>query len=211
MKINPTFVYEESLWQQGYFLIAGIDEAGRGAWAGPVMAGAVIFPSDPDLGIKLNGIRESKLMTPAEREAAVKMIDSNAICWAVGSADNQEIDRLGILPATRLAMSRAVSKLTVFPDHLLIDYVRLPNQLIPQKSIPKGDMNSFSIAAASIMAKVTRDHWMAEVCAKEFPGYGFECHKGYGTAFHRARLDELGPCKFHRMTFHPIARDLKLF
>ena len=211
MRKSPTFEYESALWQQGYSLIAGIDEAGRGAWAGPVMAGVVILPTDLSLAEKLTCVMDSKLLKPAEREAAAAVIAETACCWAVGSADNREIDRIGVLPATRLAMQRALESLSRRPEFLLIDYVNLTRQLIPQLSIAKGDMLSFSIAAASIMAKVERDHWMESVCAEAYPQYGFEKHKGYGTALHADCIDQFGPCEYHRMTFHPLAKELKLF
>ncbi|HNY93822.1 MAG TPA: ribonuclease HII, partial [Flexilinea sp.] len=184
MKKNPTLDYEKALWEQGFFYVAGIDEAGRGAWAGPVMAGAVIFPVDENLPVILDGVRDSKQMTPETREEKFRIITDYAIGWAVGSASNWEIDSMGILPATRLAMDRAIAQLQPLPQYLLIDYVRLFRQMMPQKSIIKGDECSYSIAAASILAKVCRDHWMVEHCAEEFPQYGFEHHKGYGTQFH---------------------------
>jgi len=211
MKKNPTLDYEKALWEQGFFYVAGIDEAGRGAWAGPVMAGAVIFPVDENLPVIFDGVRDSKQMTPETREEKFQVIIDYAIGWAVGSASNWEIDSMGILPATRLAMDRAIAQLQPLPQYLLIDYVQLFRQMMPQKSIIKGDECSYSIAAASILAKVCRDHWMVENCAEEFPQYGFEHHKGYGTQFHQEALEKYGPCKYHRKSFHPIASELKLF
>ena len=207
----PTLQYELPLWQQGFLAIAGIDEAGRGCWAGPVTAGAVILPADPGILERLSGVRDSKLMTPAERDAVFSLIPGEARAWAVGEADSAEIDRLGILNATRLAMKRAIAALSLRPDHLLIDYVRLHDITIPQIGIAHGDMVSLSIAAASVMAKVTRDREM-EVLAEQYPEYGFEKHKGYGTKQHQEALARFGPCPIHRMTFKPLSsEELKLF
>ena len=207
----PTLQYEIPLWQQGFLAVAGIDEAGRGCWAGPVTAGAVILPADPGILERLSGVRDSKLMTPAERDAVFSLIPGEARAWAVGEADSAEIDRLGILNATRLAMKRAIAALPLRPDHLLIDYVRLHDVTIPQIGIAHGDMVSLSIAAASVMAKVTRDREM-EVLAEQYPEYGFEKHKGYGTKQHQEALARFGSCPIHRMTFKPLSsEELKLF
>ena len=207
----PTLQYELPLWQQGFLAVAGIDEAGRGCWAGPVTAGAVILPADPGILERLSGVRDSKLMTPAERDAVFSLIPGEARAWAVGEADSAEIDRLGILNATRLAMKRAIAALPLRPDHLLIDYVRLHDVTIPQIGIAHGDMVSLSIAAASVMAKVIRDREM-EVLAEQYPEYGFEKHKGYGTKQHQEALARFGPCPIHRMTFKPLSSDeLRLF
>ena len=207
----PTLQYELPLWQQSFLAVAGIDEAGRGCWAGPVTAGAVILPADPGILERLSGVRDSKLMTPAERDAVFSLIPGEARAWAVGEADSAEIDRLGILNATRLAMKRAIAALPLRPDHLLIDYVRLHDVTIPQIGIAHGDMVSLSIAAASVMAKVTRDREM-EALAEQYPEYGFEKHKGYGTKQHQEALARFGPCPIHRMTFKPLSsEELKLF
>ena len=207
----PTLQYELSLWSSGFSAVAGIDEAGRGCWAGPVTAGAVILPADPGILERLSGVRDSKLMTPAERDAMFDLIPEVARAWATGEADNAEIDRLGILNATRLAMKRALAALAIRPDHLLIDYVRLHDVTIPQIGIAHGDMISLSIAAASIMAKVTRDRRM-EILAEQYPQYGFGKHKGYGTKQHQDALARFGPCPIHRMSFKPLASgELKLF
>ena len=207
----PTLQYELPLWQQGFLAVAGIDEAGRGCWAGPVTAGAVILPADPGILERLSGVRDSKLMTPAERDAVFSLIPGEARAWAGGEADSAEIDRLGILNATRLAMKRAIAALPLRPDYLLIDYVRLHDVTIPQIGIAHGDMVSLSIAAASVMAKVTRDREM-EALAEQYPEYGFEKHKGYGTKQHQEALARFGPCPIHRMTFKPLSsEELKLF
>lgn len=203
--------FEQDLWQQGYSAVAGIDEAGRGAWAGPVSAGAVILPADDGILEKLQGVRDSKLMTPAEREAMFDVITANATTWAVGEADAAEIDRIGILNATKNAMKRAVERLAVSPDHLLIDYVRLHDVTIPQIGIKHGDRLSLSIACASVLAKVTRDRYMRNTAAELYPQYQFEQHKGYGTKLHQEALSQYGPCPIHRRSFRPLADDLRLF
>ncbi len=211
MKTDPTLEYEEALWKQGFFYVAGIDEAGRGCWAGPVTAGAVILPADAEILTALKGARDSKMMSPDERERMFAVITENALTWAVGEADNTEIDRVGILNATKNAMKRALTALNPRPVHLLIDYVRLHDVTIPQTGIKHGDAVSLSIACASILAKVTRDRLMCETASRLYPQYGFERHKGYGTKLHREALEKYGPCPLHRMSFKPLADDLKLF
>ena len=139
-KPSPTLEFETALWEQGFLIVAGIDEAGRGAWAGPVSAGAVILPAEPDILTRLEGVRDSKLMTPAERETMFDVITANAAAWAVGKAEAEDIDRIGILNATKNAMKRAIEGLGVQPDHLLIDYVRLHDVTIPQTGIPEYDI-----------------------------------------------------------------------
>ena len=203
--------FEQGLWAQGCLSVAGIDEAGRGAWAGPVSAGAVILLADPDILTRLEGVRDSKLMTPAERETMFDVITANAAAWAVGKAEAEEIDRIGILNATKNAMKRAVAALGVQPDHLLIDYVRLHDVTIPQTGIKHGDMLSLSIACASVLAKVTRDRYMRGEAAALYPQYGFDQHKGYGTKLHQQALAEFGPCPIHRRSFRPLADELTLF
>lgn len=211
MKQLPTLAFEQDLWKQGFLAVAGIDEAGRGAWAGPVSAGAVILPVDEGILEKLQGVRDSKLMTPAERETMYDVIIANAAAWAVGEADAAEIDRIGILNATKNAMKRAVEGLAVSPDHLLIDYVRLHDVTIPQIGIKHGDRLSLSIACASVLAKVTRDRYMRSTAAELYPQYQFEQHKGYGTKLHQEALSQYGPCPIHRRSFRPLADDLRLF
>ena len=211
MKPSPTLEFETALWNQGFLLVAGIDEAGRGAWAGPVSAGAAILPADPGILETLSGVRDSKLMTPAEREAMFDIIKSTAKAWAVGEADAEEIDRIGILNATKTAMKRAISGLGLEPDHLLIDYVRLHDITTPQTGIKHGDMLSLSIACASVLAKVTRDRFMRTTAAELYPQYHFEQHKGYGTKLHQEALAEYGPCPIHRRSFRPLSTDLTLF
>ena len=211
LRQSPTLEFEQDLWSRGYLSVAGIDEAGRGAWAGPVCAGAVIFPTDPDILTRLEGVRDSKLMTPAERETMFDIITANAADWAVGEADAAEIDRINILNATKNAMKRAIAGLEKQPDHLLIDYVRLHDVTTPQTGIKHGDMLSLSIACASVLAKVTRDRYMRGEAAALYPQYGFEQHKGYGTKLHQQALAEFGPCPLHRRSFRPLSDEATLF
>lgn len=201
--IPPTLRYEHIFWVQGLSRVAGVDEAGRGCWAGPVTAGAVIFPEDDAILSRLKGVRDSKILSRKQRETLLPLVKKNALCWAVGWASNVEIDAFGIVPATRLAMFRAITSLELTPDALLIDAVKLPNLNIPQNSMNFGDRLSLSIAAASICAKVCRDHWMAN-SAERCPGYGFAEHKGYGTKQHQRALAEKGPCELHRFSFRPL-------
>jgi len=204
----PDLALEQTFWNEGKHLVAGLDEAGRGSWAGPVSAGAVIFPPDPQLLIELPGVRDSKLMTPSQREQWAIKIKALAVTWSVGFASNLEIDSLGIIAATRLAMQRAIEQLTIPPEHLLIDALRLPGLKITQTALIKGDQKVLSIAAASILAKTTRDSKMVEF-NQQYPGYGFDRHKGYGTKVHMAALTKLGPSPEHRLSFAPVARVAK--
>lgn len=201
--IYPTLKCEKALWRKGVTLVAGIDEAGRGAWAGPVAAAAVILPDDPLVIRHLIGVRDSKLMTPLQRSTWAFQIKQIARCWGIGFASNREIDTFGILPATRLAMLRAVNRLPVSPQHLLIDAVILKEINISQTSLIKGDSLVLSIAAASVLAKTARDAIMRDLDRK-YPFYGFSTHKGYGTLLHRRALNGHGPCPVHRATFKPI-------
>lgn len=200
----PDLVFERGLWAKGYRRVAGLDEAGRGAWAGPVVAAAVVLPSDdPHLLQRLAGVRDSKTLTAARREALLDAVQGHALAWSVGVVPPDEIDALGIVPATRRAMSLALEALAPSADHLLIDYLVLADVPLPQHSLPKGDARVLSIAAASIVAKVSRDRMMVELDGR-FPGYGFAQHKGYGTAAHRVALVRLGPCEIHRRSFAPL-------
>lgn len=201
---QPDFCRELTLLSQGYHFIAGIDEAGRGAWAGPVVAAACILPlDDPALLRKLGQVRDSKLLSARQRDQCYDAVTACALSWAAQAASAEEIDQLGILPATRLAMQRAVAALELCPDLLMIDAVRLQEVAIPQIVEFKADRNYLSTAAASIIAKVTRDRLMAAM-ERELPGYGFSSHKGYGTARHRAALRELGISREHRLSYRPI-------
>jgi ribonuclease HII len=201
--LSPDIHFESALWADHCFSIAGIDEAGRGAWAGPVYAGAVILPPDPEIVQRLHHVRDSKQMSPLSREFWANEIKNQAAAWGVGSASHQEIDELGIVPATRLAMMRALSQLAQPTLHLLLDAMLLPEVDLPQTSLIKGDARSLSIAAASVLAKTSRDAWMVQM-DERYPGYGFARHKGYGTAVHRAALQDQGPCPIHRFSFSPV-------
>jgi ribonuclease HII len=200
---RPDLSYEQALWKQGLFLIGGIDEAGRGAWAGPVAAAVVILPSSAEMTVVLSGVRDSKQMSPAQRAFWAGKIKSTARAWGVGMASHQEIDSLGILPATRLAAQRALAQLDGAAEYLLLDYLHLPEVNLPQVALVKGDARVLSIACASVLAKTSRDALMVAQDSI-YPGYGFARHKGYGTAAHMAALARLGPCPIHRLSFKPI-------
>ena len=197
---EPDLSFEERLWNAGLTLVAGIDEAGRGALAGPVAAAAVILPVSGGMAERLHGVRDSKQLIAREREICRELILKFATCWGVGLASSQEIDQLGILPATRLAAHRAVEAMGAEPQHLLLDYLFLPDVSIPQTALVKGDCRSLSIAAASILAKTSRDEIMREL-DENYAGYGFSTHKGYGTRMHREALVRLGACPEHRLSF----------
>ena len=205
---DPDLSFEQALWAVGLSTVAGLDEAGRGTWAGPVMAAAVILPDQEGICRSLHGVRDSKQLRPEVRSSLVPLIEECALAWAVGSASAAEIDEIGILPATRLSMLRALQGLTLPADHLLIDALFLPDVAVPQTALIKGDQRSLSIAAASILAKTSRDAWMVEQEAL-YPEYGFARHKGYGTALHQERLQRYGPCPIHRRSFAPVAALLK--
>lgn len=204
---NPDLDREKELWKKGFTLIAGIDEAGRGAWAGPVVAAAVMLPDDLQIIKKLCGVRDSKQMTARQRDLWVNRIKELATAWSVGSASNVEIDEMGILPATRVAMIRAIEGLSIQPQQLLIDGVKLTEVAIPQTSLIKGDVHVLSIAAASVVAKTTRDAMLVEFDG-QYHDYGFARHKGYGTRVHREQLQAHGSSAIHRFSYSPI-RNLK--
>jgi len=204
----PDLSFEIPLWDSGITHIAGIDEAGRGALAGPVAAAVVILPADRTLRNKLNGVQDSKKMTPRMRTVWAIRLQKVATAWSVGLASQFEIDNLGILPATHLAAQRALRSLPIQPHHLLLDYLFLPDADQPQTSLIKGDQRSLSIAAASIFAKTTRDTMLCELETR-YPGYGFNFHKGYGTRAHIKALNKLGPSPAHRNTFRPVAEIIK--
>ena len=199
----PDFAFEGVQWARGLQYVAGVDEAGRGALAGPVAAAALIFPPDEDLIPGLQGVRDSKQMTPRAREDWAERLPGIALACGVGFASPGEIDDLGIVPATRLAMARALDNLSLSPQYLLIDYVELPEYEISQEPLVKGDARSMSISAASILAKTARDTCMRDLDAV-YPGYGFIKNKGYGTVAHREALVRLGPCPIHRKTFKGV-------
>jgi len=208
--IEPTLAREQALHRQGFCFVAGLDEAGRGAWAGPVVAAAVILPpvppgsqSEAELFARLQDVRDSKLMTPRRREKVFDLIQAVALTVGVGVGSHGCIDRQRIIFATRYAMGRAVENLQISPRYLLIDALPLPDLSIPQTAFPKADRLSLSVAAASIIAKVTRDRLMV-MLDERYPGYQFARHKGYGTKIHQAALSKLGPCRIHRHSFAPI-------
>ena len=179
-----------------YDLICGVDEAGRGPLAGPVCAAAVILPK----GLVIPGLNDSKKLTDKRRRELFPIIQQEAVSFGVAFASQKEIDEINILQATFLAMRRAIDQLDPKPDFALIDGNRETDFGVPCKTVIKGDSLSANIAAASVLAKVTRDNWMIEA-AEKYPGYGFEIHKGYGTKAHYAALEKLGPCAIHRRTF----------
>lgn len=204
----PGLDFEKSLWEKGYPFIAGVDEAGRGAWAGPVSAAAVILPQEETLEKALLGVKDSKLMSAKQRFVWADIIKHTALAWGIGFSSHEEIDTLGILPATRLAMKRALEQLDPGAQFLLVDAVRLPSINLPQEALIKGDRCCLSIAAASVLAKTARDAWM---CAQTgtYPHFGFHNHKGYGTKQHQLALKEYGPTPIHRRSFKPV--QLRLF
>jgi ribonuclease HII len=194
----PTLEFERILWKNGFTRIAGVDEAGRGAWAGPVAAGAVILPVNPKLVQTLYRVRDSKQMTPLARETWAPRIKECAAAWGVGFASAQEIDTLGIVAATKLAALRALKNL--LPDYLITDYLVFPEIDLPQTALVKGDQRSLSVAAASVLAKTARDALMCQL-DRQYPGYGFHRHKGYGTSLHKEALGKLKGCEIHRKSF----------
>jgi ribonuclease HII len=198
----PDLAFETALHTRGYQRIAGIDEAGRGPLAGPVTAAAVIFPH----GFSCPGLDDSKKISAAKRQTIYERLTGEpGLIWAVATASREEIDRLNILRATHLAMRRAAEALNPLPDHCLIDGLPLRDFPFPYDAIVKGDGLSLSIAAASIIAKITRDRLMA-VIDREFPQFGFAKHQGYGTKAHLEALRNHGPCRHHRRSFQPVAQ-----
>jgi ribonuclease HII len=202
--VLPNLHKEIALLKQGYRFIAGLDEAGRGAWAGPVVAAAVILPLQrPNLAETLNGLDDSKKLNPLEREQFFKLIHEAALAVGVGLAPAALVDEINVVGATRYAMQQALAQLSIAPDYLLLDHLRLPAVNVPQDAFPKADAISLTVAAASVVAKVTRDRLMVQF-DQEYPGYAFNRHKGYGTSAHRIALAEHGPCLLHRMSFRPL-------
>ena len=195
-KLRTMSAYENALREAGARYIAGVDEVGRGPLAGPVVTAAVILPADFDV----LGVDDSKKLSEKKREELFDLIKEKAVAWAIGMRDPERIDAINILEATKEAMIDAILGLDVEPDHILIDALTLPGVPIPQTGIVKGDAKSVSIAAASILAKVTRDRMMVEY-EKTYPGYGFAQNKGYGTAAHYAGLKALGLTPIHRRSF----------
>lgn len=187
---------EESCFDEGVSLICGVDEAGRGPLAGPVCAAAVILPRD----LQIPGLTDSKKLTDKKRRELFPIIQQQALAWGIGFASEQEIDEINILQATFLAMQRALEQLGIRPELALIDGNRAGDFGLPVKTVVKGDSLSANIAAASVLAKVSRDDVMVELAGK-YPEYGFDIHKGYGTKAHYAALREFGPCPIHRRSF----------
>jgi len=200
------FGKEFDLWREGFSVVTGVDEAGRGAWAGPVAAAAVAFPPglEPEAA-GIGGVADSKALSPATRESLYCKILSAALAFGIGFASPREIDRLGIVPATRLAMTRAIARMDPGPDFLLLDYIELRQIPVPYISVPRADSTFLSVAAASIVAKVARDRLMIRLESR-FPGYSFARNKGYGTAEHRRALEEMGVSPVHRLRFEPMKR-----
>lgn len=199
----PTLEQEQRLWRAGKRIVAGLDEAGRGAWAGPIVAAAVVLPPCEEVPRPLARVRDSKLLSPAEREGLHDAIRASALAVGVGVMPPDLIDKIGIVGANRLAMMAAIDDLGLSAEHLLIDFLRLPAVRTPQSPIVDGDALCVSIAAASVIAKVTRDRLMVELDGR-YPGYAFAQHKGYGTGAHRAALGKLGLCPVHRLSFAPM-------
>lgn len=196
----PTmWAFEELAHRQGYRAVAGLDEAGRGPLAGPVVAAAVILPRE----LRITGINDSKKLTPPVREELFERINAEAVAVGIGISDSATVDRINILQATLRAMEAAVGEMSVAADCLLIDGISRTSLPLPQKTIKKGDSLSISIAAASIVAKVTRDRMMMAY-DRLYPGYGFAGHKGYGSASHMAAIAALGPSPIHRLTFRGV-------
>ena len=193
------YFYENEARSNGFKLIAGGDEAGRGPWAGPVTAAMVILPDEPCI----IGLNDSKKLTRNQRKELFEEIKAKAVAYGIGWASPEEIDRINILEATRLAFKRAFEQLNPSPDYVLLDFIKLPWLTLPHRAFPKGETLSASVAAASILAKEARDIEM-ERLALEYPNYGFDNHKGYGTAAHQEALKKYGPCPLHRMSFKPI-------
>ena len=193
------WTFETEARKEGFTCIAGLDEAGRGPLAGPVVSAAVVLPQ----GFDGSGITDSKKLTEKKREALFPLIMENALAVGVGTADHLEIDEINILAASLLSMKRAVDNLALTPDHLLIDGKFTIDSDLPQQAIVKGDARSISIAAASIIAKVTRDRIMTDY-STQYPAYGFDRHKGYPTKAHRTAIAEHGPSPIHRKTFRGV-------
>ncbi len=198
-RLRALLAFETALWERGVARIAGVDEAGVGTLAGPVVAAAVVLPH----GLRPRGLDDSKQLDARVRDRLCAEVKAGALAWAVGVASPEEVDSLNVYQAGLLAMRRAVEGLSIRPEHLLVDARRIPELTIPQQGIVKGDAKSLSIAAASVVAKVTRDALMVEAEAR-FPGYGFARHKGYGAPEHLEALRRLGPCGIHRRTFTPV-------
>lgn len=200
---KPSFKREHELWKNGYDLVAGIDEVGRGAWAGPIVAAGVIFAKD----LKIKGLNDSKKVFAHKREELAEIIKSKALAWTIQVVEQDVIDEIGVGKANALVIDKVINALDPKPHYLLIDKASLIKYkiMIPWETIIKGDSQIFSIAAASIIAKVARDEMMLKL-AKIYPNYGFEKHKGYGTELHQKMLKEHDLCPIHRKSYHPISQ-----
>ncbi len=199
-KAGSLALFDREKTGRGQRLLAGVDEAGRGCWAGPVVAAAVILPD----GWCPDGLDDSKKLTARQREDFYEQIQASALSWGACAVSSVEIDRTNILRATLCAMAGAVARLNPRPDLILVDGLQVPDVECPAEAVVRGDSTSASIAAASVVAKVLRDRVMA-AWDKRFPGYGFASHKGYGAASHRQALVRLGPCPLHRFSYRPVA------
>ncbi|HSL48853.1 MAG TPA: ribonuclease HII [Candidatus Deferrimicrobiaceae bacterium] len=206
MAAGAPYRFESAAWRRGLTRVAGVDEAGRGPLAGPVVAAAVVL----EPGARIAGVDDSKRLPPEERRRLFDVIRARAVGVAVAVVDHVTIDRINILQATRLAMGQALAALDVEPELVLTDFVAVPDLRCPQRNLVDGDRRSASVAAASIIAKVTRDRIMEEA-DREFPVYGFGRHKGYATPEHREALERHGPCALHRRTFAGIWNQMVLF
>ena len=206
MPASAPYRYEGQAWRAGFARVAGVDEAGRGPLAGPVVAAAVVVTPEH----RIRGVADSKILSEERREELFVLIHERAFAVGVSIVDHATIDRVNILQATRLAMVDALARLPIPPDLIITDFVALPSVTCPQKNLVDGDARCASVAAASIVAKVTRDRIMREL-DKEFPEYGFARHKGYGTPDHIAALDRYGPCPVHRRSFSSVWRQGELF
>jgi len=207
-KYSPTLEEEMALYAQGHSYIAGLDEAGRGCLAGPVVAAAVILPLTEDISSQLVGVNDSKQLTALTRERLYEVIYQHALAVSVGFGSVELIDERNILQATKQAMRNALTQLSISPQALLLDALLLKDIALPQRSLIKGDSRSLSIAAASIIAKVTRDRFMRQL-HEEYPAYGFAQHKGYGTAMHLAALQVHGITPHHRKSFAPVREQVE--
>lgn len=202
LPLRPDFSHELAWREKGYVRVAGVDEAGRGPLAGPVHVAAVVLPD----GYELEGLHDSKQLSEVVRESLFEQLTGSAeVEWSLVVMEVEEVDRINVLEATREGMRRAVRGLAVEPEVVLVDGLEVPNFGWRQEALVKGDARSLSIAAASVIAKVSRDRYMREI-AKEFPQYGFERHKGYGTAAHLEALRKYGACRHHRISFAPVAQ-----
>jgi ribonuclease HII len=204
--VGAPYHFESAAWRRGISRLAGVDEAGRGPLAGPVVAAAVVLAP----GARIAGVDDSKRLLPEERQRLFDLIQERAVGVGVGIVDHLTIDRINILQATRLAMGQALGALGMEPELVLTDFVTVPGLRCPQRNLVEGDRRSASVAAASIIAKVTRDRIMEEA-DRAYPLYGFGRHKGYGTPEHRIALEQHGPCALHRRTFAGIWNQLALF